>query len=887
MKIVAKLLILDMEGVLVDGEYLSELAKVAGNYDAVEEIAKRGIEGKIDWKHGLKERISLLTGMKYEDCLRVANNMKLVKGAKEFVDEVKDLGIKVGVITGGFEILANKIKRQLGLDFAIANKLVFKHNTLAGVEMRVSDDNKHEHLMKIAKELGVALENVVAVGDGANDLRMLRTAGLGIGFNATEVVRRNVKVVVDADDLRALLPFIRVFLVRGKRLMMPGPTPINERIMRAMATQVVSHRSAAFRELLSNSVKLIKKIFNLSEYDIVIMTGSSTLGMEATIKNFLRKGEKVLTLVNGEFGERFAKIVQTVGAIPIRVGSWCEEFDMKEVESAMKRRDVKLVTLVHNETSTGMVNPTEKIVKLAKKYGKVTVVDFVSAIGGDEVDIQGIGVDIAILGVQKAVGAPPGLVVLAIRKDAWKHITDHRGFYTDLLLYKQYAERGQTPFTPAINLLYGLNEALKIIEQEGVENRAKRHELFRNVVRRSLKKFGFKLLVREEAASPTLTAAKPPEGFEVEEIIKRLREFGVVISNGQGKLKDKIIRIAHMGNVTKDDVLDTIAALEMITGGTGKVTADAFKILNNYPIVLIPDDLPESVISQIEKIAIVETKIDDESLAEANILIVRSRTKVTEELLRKMKNLKLIIRAGHGIDNIDVEAARALGITVETTAGSTEAVAELTIALILNLLRKIIIADKGLKSGKWMKGNLVGKELKGKTIGIIGLGRIGRRVAELAQAFGANVIAFDPYVKQAEVRKVSMEELLKTADIITLHVPLTKETAGLIGEEEFSMMKDGVIFVNTSRAQVVEKKAFLKALNDGKFGGVAVDVFMNEPIIERELVDTEFENFIITPHIGAQTVETKERIGARLTELVRRFKENQEGVACIKNSLKN
>ena len=874
MRIVAKLLILDMEGVLVDGEYLSELAKVAGNYDAVEEIAKRGIEGKIDWKHGLKERISLLTGMKYEDCLRVANNMKLVKGAKEFVDEVKNLGIKVGVITGGFEILANRIKRQLGLDFAIANKLVFKHNTLTGVEMRVSDDNKHEHLMKIAKELGVALENVVAVGDGANDLRMLRTAGLGIGFNATEVVRRNVRVVVDADDLRALLPFIRVFLVRGKRLMIPGPTPINKRIMRAMATQVVSHRSAAFRELLSNTVKLIKKIFNLSKYDIVIMTGSSTLGMEAVIKNFLRKGEKALTLVNGEFGERFAKIVERTGAIPIRVGRWCEEFDMKEVESAVKRRDVKLVALVHNETSTGMVNPTEKIVKLAKKYGKVTIVDFVSAIGGDEVDIQGIGVDIAILGVQKAIGAPPGLVVLAIRKDAWKHLTDHRGFYTDLLLYKQYAERGQTPFTPAINLLYGLNEALKIIEEEGVENRAKRHELFRNVVRRSLKKLGFELLVREEAASPTLTAAKPPEGFEVEEIMKRLRKFGIVISNGQGKLKGKIIRIAHMGNVTKDDVLDTIAALEMITGSTGKVTADAFKILNNYPIVLIPDDLPESVISQIEKIAIVETKIDDESLAEANILIVRSRTKVTEELLRRMKNLKLIIRAGHGIDNIDVEAARALGITVETTAGSTEAVAELTIALILNLLRKIIIADKGLKSGKWMKGNLVGRELKGKTIGIIGLGRIGRRVAELAQAFGANVIAFDPYVKQAEVRKASMEELLKTADIVTLHVPLTEETVRLIGEKEFSMMKDGVIFVNTSRAQVVEKKAFLKALNDGKFGGVAVDVFMNEPIIERELIDTKFENFIVTPHIGAETVETRERIGARLIELVRRFKEN-------------
>jgi len=154
------------------------------------------------------------------------------------------------------------------------------------------------------------------------------------------------------------------------------------------------------------------------------------------------------------------------------------------------------------------------------------------------------------------------------------------------------------------------------------------------------------------------------------------------------------------------------------------------------------------------------------------------------------------------------------------------------------------------------------------------LGRIGRRVAELAQAFGANVIAFDPYVKRAGVRKASMEELLKTADIVTLHVPLTEETVKLIGEKEFSMMKDGVIFVNTSRAQVVEKKAFLKALNDGKFGGVAVDVFMNEPIIERELIDTKFENFIVTPHIGAETVETRERIGARLIELVRRFKEN-------------
>ena len=132
-----------------------------------------------------------------------------------------------------------------------------------------------------------------------------------------------------------------------------------------------------------------------------------------------------------------------------------------------------------------------------------------------------------------------------------------------------------------------------------------------------------------------------------------------------------------------------------------------------------------------------------------------------------------------------------------------------------------------------------------------------------------------------------MDELLKTSDIITLHVPLTKETVGLIGEKEFSMMKDGVIFVNTSRAQVVDKKAFLRALNDGKFGGVAVDVFENEPTVDRELVDTEFDNFIVTPHIGAQTVETKERIGARLIKLVRRFKENQEGVASIKNSLEN
>ena len=291
------------------------------------------------------------------------------------------------------------------------------------------------------------------------------------------------------------------------------------------------------------------------------------------------------------------------------------------------------------------------------------------------------------------------------------------------------------------------------------------------------------------------------------------------------------------------------------------------------------DKIPNEILKMLRKEAEIIYKPNssdkelEEAIEKAEILIVRSR-KINKNLLSKAKRLKLVIRAGHGTDNIDTETAEKLGIEIKATGGSTEAVAELTIALILALLRKLIQANNSLKSGLWLKYQLIGRELMGKTVGIIGFGRIGRRVAELVKAFGAKVICYDPYIENYEenVEFVSLQELLKKADIITLHAPLTSETIKMIGEEEISMIKENAIIVNTARGALIDEKILAKAIRSGKLGGVALDVFSEEPATENEIVTFNADNIIVTPHIGAQTIETWERIGRKILEYIREFK---------------
>ncbi len=244
-------------------------------------------------------------------------------------------------------------------------------------------------------------------------------------------------------------------------------------------------------------------------------------------------------------------------------------------------------------------------------------------------------------------------------------------------------------------------------------------------------------------------------------------------------------------------------------------------------------------------------------------LIVRSRTKVTAELFDAAKRLKVVGRAGVGVDNIDLQAAKAHGVTVVNAPTSTSlAVAELTFGLLLALAREIPRADAGMKQGAWLKKELVGTELHGKTLGILGMGRIGAEVSKRAAIFGMQIIAYDPLVPEEIIRQcwampVSLDELYVNADFISLHLPLKAETRSMLDGQAFGRMKRGVRIVCAARGGIIDEPALLAALESGQVSGAALDVFATEPPGATDLV--RHPKVIATPHVGAQTAEAQSR----------------------------
>lgn len=254
-------------------------------------------------------------------------------------------------------------------------------------------------------------------------------------------------------------------------------------------------------------------------------------------------------------------------------------------------------------------------------------------------------------------------------------------------------------------------------------------------------------------------------------------------------------------------------------------------------------------------------------------LVIRSSTKVNKELLSRAKKLKVVGRAGNGIDNIDVDEATQKGVVVANTPDSnTISACELTIGLLLATARNIPQADSYLKSGKWDRKRFIGSELYGKTIGIVGLGRIGGLVATRMAAFNMNVIAYDPYITDDRfkrfgvTKKESLDELLKEADFVTLHTPKTTETIGMIGEEAINQMKKGARIVNVARGGIIDEKALLKGLKSGKIISAGLDVHENEPAVNNPLF--EIKNTVATPHIGASTIEAQQNVGTTIAKQV-------------------
>lgn len=257
-------------------------------------------------------------------------------------------------------------------------------------------------------------------------------------------------------------------------------------------------------------------------------------------------------------------------------------------------------------------------------------------------------------------------------------------------------------------------------------------------------------------------------------------------------------------------------------------------------------------------------------------LIVRSRTKVTKEILEAGIQLKAVGRAGAGLDNIDLEAAEKKDVKVfNTPEAPAEAVAELTIGLMLALARSISSADRAMKEGKWIKKDLMGWELKGKILGTIGLGNIGERVAKLAKAFGMKILITkrtppaSALLKELEAEFVSLHELLKRSDIVTIHVPYTPQTHRMIGEKELHLMKKGSYLINTSRGAIVDEKALLEALQSQRLGGTALDVYEFEPPTNWTLM--QLPNVVSTPHIGAQTEEAQKTASVLIAEKIINF----------------
>ncbi|MHA1608241.1 MAG: pyridoxal-phosphate-dependent aminotransferase family protein [Candidatus Freyarchaeota archaeon] len=370
---------------------------------------------------------------------------------------------------------------------------------------------------------------------------------------------------------------------RDELLMIPGPTFMAERTLKAMSKPMISHRGEETGRMLIECIEKLKKVFR-TENDVFILTASGTGAMEAAIANVVEPGDRVLCTTCGKFSERFKKIAEVFGAEVLEVASeWGDAVDPERVKEILDEHDdVKAVTVTHNETSTGVRNPVEEISRIVKDYGTLLIVDAISSMGGDHVPVDKWNIDICLAGSQKCFAIPPGFSFISVSDHAWEVInkTRRRTFYFDLPAYRESLRRKppQTPYTISITLLYALEDALKLMFDEGLDNVIARHHHVAKIAREGVKAMGLRLFpVSEDICSATVTAVRLPDGIREKELRQKVRDYGVVISGGQDKLSGKIFRIGHMGRVTEREILATLQAIQQALLDLGvKVETDAY-----------------------------------------------------------------------------------------------------------------------------------------------------------------------------------------------------------------------------------------------------------------------------------------------------------------------
>ncbi len=349
-------------------------------------------------------------------------------------------------------------------------------------------------------------------------------------------------------------------------LRIPGPTPIPPDVRVALSAQMINHRGPHFAALQKEVTGGLQTLLQ-TRNDVLLLTCSGTGGMEAAVVNALSPGDKVLGVSIGYFGERFRNIAKAYGAdvVPLDF-EWGTAADPAAIQAALKANpDIKAVLVTHNETSTGVTNPLQAIAGVVKGAGKLLLVDAISSAGSIELKTDDWGIDILVTGSQKGWMVPPGLAFIAVSPRGWAANAEARmpRFYFDLGKAKASAEKGETPWTPAIPIYYGLQTAMKTLLAEGIDGIVARHQRIADYTRAGVKGMGLQLLADERVASNTVTAVRAPNGVDIKALLKRLREDrGVVMAGAQGPLAGKAFRIGHLGFVSEADIDHALAALK-------------------------------------------------------------------------------------------------------------------------------------------------------------------------------------------------------------------------------------------------------------------------------------------------------------------------------------
>lgn len=350
-------------------------------------------------------------------------------------------------------------------------------------------------------------------------------------------------------------------------LRIPGPTPVPPSVQQAMTKQMIGHRGKETKELIQRIRPMVQKVFGTKE-EVIMIAGSGTAALETAVVNLASEGDEVLVVITGSFGDRFVKLCETYGLTTHKIEvEWGKALDPDVVKAfLLENPAIKAVYVTFCETSTGVINPIEAVSKVIHENSNaLVVVDGVSCVGAVPTEMDKWGIDVLATGSQKAFMLPPGLALLSLSERAWDVVATNKQprFYLDLSTYKKNMEADGTPYTPALSIMYGLEQALQLLEDEGLENVYARHAVMKDMVRAAFKALNLPLLTSDEDASETVTAVKP-EHFDAEEFRKVLKnQFNLSIAGGQNHLSGHIFRVGHMGYCAPADVLQYLSLIEL------------------------------------------------------------------------------------------------------------------------------------------------------------------------------------------------------------------------------------------------------------------------------------------------------------------------------------